>query len=111
MGCANLISSGVSSWTITSRFHGNQIFSFKQTHLKQDGGADNCFSTFLSSKMTINPFHEAKITSNQAMRKALVQVKVYRKNSYSSAISASTEIIHKPSLLRIYVEAYETLSH
>ena len=41
--------------------------------MKQDGSADNYFSTFLSSKMTINPFHEAKITSNQTMWKALAQ--------------------------------------
>ena len=51
--------------------------------MKQDGGADNCFSTFLSSKMTINPFCEAKITSNQTMWKALVQIKVFRRDRFT----------------------------
>ena len=60
-----------------SRFHTNQISCSKQTFVKQDGGADNCISTFFFSKMRINPFHEVKITSNLTMWKALVQVKVF----------------------------------
>ncbi|KAK2559340.1 hypothetical protein P5673_017956 [Acropora cervicornis] len=54
-----------------SHIHGNQIFCAKQRHLRQDGGAYSCFLAFL------NPCQEAKITSNQTMWKALVQVKIY----------------------------------
>lgn len=45
--------------------------------MKQDGGADKLVHCFLSLKMAINPLHEAKITLNQTMWKALVQVKVF----------------------------------
>ena len=55
----------------------------KLSDVKQDGGADNCFSAFLSSQTTINPFHEAKITLNQTMWKALVQVKVFLRDRFT----------------------------
>ena len=80
---------------VTSRFHGNQIFSSKQTHVKQNGGADNCFSAFFlrnddksisQGENHVKSNHMESFSASQGVLKGRIHANM-KKKAYNVTVS------------------------